>query len=372
MERKSMEKSKLKLLLNAEPFGFGPTAAIASIFPYLREGFEYMGYIGKNHTLDLQRGLPYEAVHDSTSMTPDEEMAIFRQYDILFTALDFEIAAKAKRVGLKVIVYDPLAWFWKTIPDILRETDLYLAQDFFGVAERLEKEPQKFPKTHIVPPIVSQKRDRKPGNIVLVNLGGLQNLLWADAYAELYASTVVDMLLDIIPKDERIIITASRVVTERLKDPRIKNYTRAEMYEILEDTKYAFMTPGLGNIYDAAKFSIPTIWLPPANDSQGQQIEILDAHHVVDARVDWKDFPGGRNIDYHDRQTEVIKNVIKNIVELQTDDIHRDLFRKILSEKLNRISGQEKSVTEGLLDRFGTGGAEKIAELVYKFGKSLI
>lgn len=30
------------------------------------------------------------------------------------------------------------------------------------------------------------------------------------------------------------------------------------------------MTPGLGNIYDAATFAKHVVWLPPANDSQGQ------------------------------------------------------------------------------------------------------
>lgn len=41
-------KNETRLLLNAEPFGFGPTAAIASFFPLLRPHFENIGYIGKN------------------------------------------------------------------------------------------------------------------------------------------------------------------------------------------------------------------------------------------------------------------------------------------------------------------------------------
>jgi len=37
MDRKNIKKSKQRLLLNAEPFGFGPAAAIASFFPYLKK-----------------------------------------------------------------------------------------------------------------------------------------------------------------------------------------------------------------------------------------------------------------------------------------------------------------------------------------------
>ena len=38
--------NKKRLLLNAEPFGFGPTAAIADCFPHLREHFGKVGYGG--------------------------------------------------------------------------------------------------------------------------------------------------------------------------------------------------------------------------------------------------------------------------------------------------------------------------------------
>ena len=59
-----MRKIKYKLLLNAEPFGFGPTAAIASFFSYLRKDFKFLGYLGKGHTLDLQMTLAYDAIYD--------------------------------------------------------------------------------------------------------------------------------------------------------------------------------------------------------------------------------------------------------------------------------------------------------------------
>ena len=72
MDSNDTQKLPLRLLLNAEPFGFGPTAAIAGFFPHLRGNFATIGYMGKKHTLDLQKGLPYDAIHDVTGTPKDE------------------------------------------------------------------------------------------------------------------------------------------------------------------------------------------------------------------------------------------------------------------------------------------------------------
>ena len=50
----------LKLLLTAEAFGFGPSAAIAQIFKFLREYVHTIAFAGTGHTLDIQRPLYYD------------------------------------------------------------------------------------------------------------------------------------------------------------------------------------------------------------------------------------------------------------------------------------------------------------------------
>jgi len=87
------------------------------------------------HTLDLQRGLPYDSVHDLTAKPLDEWRAVLSGYDAVLTALDNEVAILAVDAGLRVAIYDPLAWYFAEIPAVAKRT-LYLAQDFFGVAER--------------------------------------------------------------------------------------------------------------------------------------------------------------------------------------------------------------------------------------------
>lgn len=361
-----MARSQLKLLLNAEPFGFGPTAAIATFFPYIRETFEYVGYIGRNHTLDLQISLPYEAIHDVSNVSNEEIKKIICQYDVLVTALDFEIAEIAKSAGLKVIIYDPLAWYWRSIPKIVREIDLYLAQDFFGVRQRIEKDAGLFPKNiKIVPPIVTGKRGRISKRFTLISLGGLQNPLWSVDDALQYAKTFIEAIKECVSKDDELIIATSNAIVERLNDPGIRSYSRAEMISILENTKYAFMTSGLGNIYDVAEFDIPVIWLPPANDSQGQQITLLKNHNMSDGQIDWSDL-GGR-IDYFDEQAKVLKG-IKEMISL----IDHDFIVKAVRQNYDRISKKEISIIASLLDEFGVNGAQVVGESIFEYCKSKI
>jgi hypothetical protein len=368
MDKNATKKSNLKLLLNAEPFGFGPTAAIATIFPYLREKFEYIGYLGKNHTLDLQKNLPYEAIHDVSHLSEAEIKRIAGMYDIFLTALDFETAALAKSAGLRVIIYDPLTWYWKSIPEIVRESDAYFAQNFFGVTEKIEKDRSAFPGVvEIVPPIVSQKRRRSSGEYTLINLGGLQNPMWSVDDVFQYAETFIDALKECIPANEKVVIATSSAVALKLDDSGIRSYTRAEMYDLLEKTKYAFMTPGLGNMYDAAKFDIPTVWLPPANDSQGQQLDLLTKHAMSDGHVDWADL--GKPIGYFGEQTIVLE-CIKEAIYAAADN--RAAIKTAVGKAREGVCKKKSSSTSALLAAFGTGGAERIARLVFEYSQSRI
>ena len=356
-----MKTSERKLLLNAEPFGFGPSAAVASFFPFLRNAFQCIGYLGKNHTLDLQKDLPYDALHDISDMTDEQADEIIAEYDVFFTVLDCEMAERALALGLKVIMYDPLTWYWHEVPACIKRVNLYLTQDFFGVRERLANEPTLFPPdVHVVPSIVRAVEEKEEPQYVLINLGGLQNPLWSVEDTEQYARVVIQALQGSISANELIIATSSAVAM-RLDDPRVRSYSREKMGEIMKASKYAFMTPGLGNIYDAAAFDLPTVWLPPANDSQGQQLHILGKHDMADAWVDWEDM--GHPINYWDDQPRVLDTI--------RDAIHSaefgELFGGVVEKAHATVMDKETSQTSALLSEFGTGGAEEVAKRVIEF-----
>ncbi|NTW13882.1 MAG: hypothetical protein HGA31_02530 [Candidatus Moranbacteria bacterium] len=350
-----------RLLLNAEPFGFGPAAAIATFFPMFRERFGHIAYIGSGHTLDLQRPLPYDDIFDLSERSERDVDAVLSGYDVFLTATDFGMAERAKACGSTVIIYDPLTWYWKEVPAAVCGCDLYLPQDFFGVRERLASEPDAFPESvRVVPPIVAGRR-RSSGKHVLINLGGLQNPFWSVDEAVRYAESCVGAILGCVPPGDGIVIATSGAIARRLSDGRAKSYPRNGMLDILAETRYAFMTPGLGNIYDAAEYGIPVVWLPPANDSQGQQLELLRRNGMVDAVVDWSELDCP--IDYFAEQPEVLRNISEAVNGVSPAGALSDAVRC----SYEAVVGKNIGAAAGLLDKFGTGGAQAVVDAVCGF-----
>ena len=387
MARKNTEQPKQRLLLNAEAFGFGPTAAIADCFPFLRKHFSTIGFVGTGHTLDLQRPLAYDAIHDlslldsgacqSTTDRPVETPAetpaetnvdqelneIFAQYDIFLTALDFAMAEKALRQGLTVCIYDPLTWYWKTIPAVVSEVDLYIAQNFFGVEERLNSAEFAAAKWQTVAPIVGHEPENTLKDLILVNLGGLSNPLWSGNEALSYARRILEAVLPTLA-GQKVVVAANSAISSALAHLGAKNLSREQMQVVLQQAKYALMTPGLGNIYDAARFNTPTIWLPPANDSQGQQLALLNKSGLVDGLVDWHQILPIRAIDYSADQGAVLKSVAAAVEQAQGSKKAKIALTKLLRRQIKALP--QTSRLTALVEQFGSGGAQHVAELVYQ------
>lgn len=208
MAQNAMTKSSPRLLLNAEPFGFGPTAAIASFFPHLREEFSTIGYVGKHHTLDLQRSLPYDNIHDVSCMEKDERaevlLPIFEQYDVFLSAMDYKMVELAQQAGLKVFYYDALSWCWPEIAPGVQKADIYMGQNFFGVEERLKEVFGRSANAYTVSPIVPVAQTKNEKEHILINLGGLQNPFWPVEDIVVFAERIIDIVMEVIPENETI------------------------------------------------------------------------------------------------------------------------------------------------------------------------
>lgn len=372
-----MQASPHRLLLNAEPFGFGPSAAIAAFFPHLRPHFEKVGYLGKKHTLDLQRTLPYDEIHDVTG-TPKEDRReiydrVFAGYDILLTAMDHKVASYARNAGLTVYYYDALAWYWPDIPQNVREADLYLAQDFFGVRDRLKTVFAQHAAAYVVPPITPAVTPLPASerSHVLVNLGGLQNPFWPVDDVTHYARAIVGALRRAIPRGHNVVIAGPEAVAKRLPDLGIRTFPRRDMESVLAKSEMAFMTPGLGNIYDAAAFGIPTVWIPPANDSQGRQLDLIAASGMCDARIDWHDLGAHERIDYADSQPDVLARIAALSTRMVDDPGMLKALEGSASKAFAKLAGTHGSKTSALLQAFGRNGETAVAARVIAHARSL-
>ncbi|MFF2187891.1 hypothetical protein [Streptomyces sp. NPDC058155] len=398
-----------RLLLNAQPFGFGPPAATAALARELAPLSGELAYFGGGHTLDLQHRPPYHAVYGTTGLSDGERLAWLRRlaprYDLFVTAMDFEEAALARRAGLDVAVYDALTWFWPEIPATAGDVALYIAQDFFGVRERIAADPALRRNSVIVPPIIPLLpprqvwRPERPGDgrpedgrhrHVLLNLGGLQNPYWEPSDAAAYARLMLDAVRAAQPAGRSVVVTTSRGVTAALGDLEsrtevctdmptevrtdVRTDDRDTVLDLMSGAAYACMTPGLGNIYDAAATGVPTLWLPSANETHHLQARLLSEHGFCDARLDWPDLGGPADYDVPasspspvpEALTRAIVAVIRRLSDARGLPALRDRLADEVAKStagLGLAPGRARALTE----RFGHGGTGEAATALVRW-----
>ncbi|MEV0040254.1 hypothetical protein, partial [Streptomyces sp. NPDC050804] len=347
-----------RLLLNAEPFGFGPAAAVALLAAELAPDCGRIAYIGEGHTLDLQSRPPYHAIHDTTGLTEDERLARLRKlaprYDLFVTAMDSGMAALARRAGMGLAIYDALTWYWPALPAVAYEADPYIAQDFFGVRERVAADAALRERAVVVPPVIPPGRDWTAGRHVLVNLGGLDNPLWRPYDAVAYARLMLAAVRAGLPAGRPVVAVTNRGIAAALADPAVGTYDHGTMLELMSTAAYACMTSGLGNIYDAATTGVPTLWLPGANDSHTRQVRLLSEHGYCDAHLDWEDI--GLPVVDHTAPPAVVMREISGAVRRLAGE---QRLRERLAEELAGLTaglGRTPGKARALTDRFGHGG----------------
>jgi len=354
----------VKLLLNAESFGFGPTAAIADFFPYLRKSFQYIGFVGRGHSLDLQRSFEYDEIIDLSGREPSAFDAIVSEYDLFFTALHFDKAERAAALGIPTIIYDPLTWFWPEIPPVVaRKEVLYLAQGFHGVKKLIQDKEKKFGQPLVVPPLIKRVARESCPTILLLNLGGLINPFWSIQTCCDYAIAMIRAVKEVADPSLELRILCSSQVVRLIPDEGIQTFSREEVKTLLPQVRIAIQTPGLANIYDAAAHDLPTLFLPPANDSQGQQLDLLRDHDQVDACIDWDELPCGKKIRYRGEQKNVLEQIGYQVEHLACPETARCLS-VLIRDALEELTGDSPLRLPTLLDRFGEGGAEQVANFV--------
>lgn len=342
----------MKVLLNAESFGFGPSAAVAGIFNHLKD-FDFISqidYVGNGHSLDLQRKLEYGNIFEIDDDCDLEQ--IVSEYDIFLTALDFKKAGIAKSMGVKTIIYDTLLWYWRKIPAVLNDCDYYITQNFYGVEERVRQ--LGLQSYSVIPPTVQAKVDDSVADTVLINFGGLENPLWDLSISVQYIKNVLDAILPLL-SGERVEISCSKAHLPHLSQYPVKNYSYLEMQNILSRTKFLIATPGLGNIYEAANYEIPSLFLPPANDSQGQQLVILNQQGLISNKIDWVDL--NKSIDYKQSQQDVLNQIKTYIVDIDLLLLQKSVGMRLWNDENMKLSD--------LIDTFGSNGNECLRAVLF-------
>ncbi|WP_122418158.1 hypothetical protein [Pseudomonas viridiflava] len=366
-----------RILFNAEPFGFGPSAAIAAIAPYFL-GSGPHAYAGEQHSLDLQKHLPYQTIFNMTGHGLEDWDNTISGFDIVITAMDLDIANRSLSMGKRVVFYDALTWHWHAETQwpgiealIHHPRALYIAQDFIGVRERLEDiEPNHY---SIVPPITPHVTERHPRNtsdFVLLNLGGLKNPYIDDALLIDFARAITFALRQALGQGVKLHIVTSETIANALESTDAAPYPPEKVSRMLQHCTFAVCTPGLGNIYESAVAQTPVIWLPPVNDTQGLQLAHLRNAGLVDAELSWEML--GIPIDYTAPLQTCLDSIGDAISTLGCPE-RRAALDKEMADAVTYIGKCKKGRTFPLIERFGSGGdavaAQKIKEWIETSGQ---
>jgi hypothetical protein len=274
--------------------------------------------------------------------------------------MDWRIADLCVDCGIPVILLDALGWYWRPIPPIVERLSLYIAQDFVGVRERLSRELSGT-RMVIVPPMVTTRSPAQERDYYLLNVGGLSSPYLFDQtiiqFGKLCASAT--SRLSVLPWHR----LGNGLLVEGAGEFGFETVSPECALDLLSGCRVVVLTGGLGNIFDVASLrSIPAVFLPPFNDSQGQQLRLLQEQDLLDAWVDWHDV-GFDPIDYSADQPSVMRAIAENTEALAFDDLLRATFIDKVAAAVQRVENREPRLSR-LLEELGNGGISAAANAI--------
>ena len=297
------------LLCTAENFGFGPAAALERLVPHLRQQGLALEYAGCGITLDLHRNNPaYAATHALDARAPAGGQALrhlLRSRRALLSVCDIQAAEAGCAAGAFVVLYDILAWFRRPVPAVFAQVNLLLCPRFFGLQSHLAA--HGITHAQEVAPLIPaalppQEAYRRP---VLLNLGGLRTPFTSDDQCAAYAQAVIDAVR-LATGVEAPTVLVSQQIGARLQRAEVHTVSAQETRVWLASADLAFMTSGLGNIFDAAGQGARVCFLPPMSDSQGLQAIALRERRLVPLTLDWHDLVPQPPINYTKSKQETV------------------------------------------------------------------
>jgi len=127
-------------------------------------------------------------------------------------------------------------------------------------------------------------------------------------------------------------------------------------------------SPALGNIYEGSSMSKKVIWLPAANDSQGQQLQLLRQHGMADYFIDWADiFELTKPINYFDSQDKVMKEIAYYMKRLSDEPLAQERFKMLLWQNFQQTEKTSPPHLGKLVETFEVYGTKMEAETILQW-----
>lgn len=305
----------MKMLMVAEPFGFGPVGSVMSCRRQLASrpiAFRFAGPTFAQDILDegsFERCTLFERPSHSRL---DEDIA---WADIVWSATEPETLVRGARAGKRVVYYDPLFWFWPKVPPVYVPGMVYLCQNFPGVTERIRTlAPEVRNCMRVVAPASFSPLETLPSKkpLLLVNLCGLQNPLHpVRGYTELVARCLRVALSGTRWASVLVVGRQEELARVEVHDDRMtcRSVPHGQMLRWMASADFVLSSPGLNSAMEAMGLGVPVAFLPPQNATQARQLEQFAAHELAPAGLDWGSLCGPHRRWSELDETEAIKEL---------------------------------------------------------------
>lgn len=271
--------SSVPIAFIAAPYGFGPTSKAIAISSHLPLSTQ-RDYFGDGPPLELARGSgTFSRCIKLDFAAPTEAVAdILRNYRTLVFVNTARFLSAVSRRGTSVVFVDTLAWLRHPCPAGLPAISAYFAQRFFDhpFASTLASATAFRPTGAIVPlPLGGPRRPGVPApKSPLVHCGGLCSPVMRPGASEAFVmhlcaalnQTGLSMRI-ILPRHMHGVFLAH--ATNRLS---LVECSPMDVRYHIEGSEFALTTSGIEFTYESVLLRTPTLFLPPFNETQLQQL----------------------------------------------------------------------------------------------------
>jgi len=349
---------KIKIVIQAIPFCFGPGAQALAIGNELRQR------LGKDlELIALGIGTTYEFLKMSGSFNEiyrySSEKSISKKIKKILTEADkiigigdFEFIDQVYDLNRKVDFVDPLFWMWGEFPRNISKCNQYYAVDFPGVRKSVNEYNLEFPK-RLKPIIVSQiceyehKKIQREKGVFLIQFGGVDNPMGINIYTMLAMIEEISKSIKGVPSVKKILVRGGskimKIISKKIRriDPRIEIGTseHEQLLKELSGCEAVLTIPGMSIVYEAFASKTPLMFILPLNYSQHRQTEAYKKLFQSFSIVSWEDFVGYKTLPKGIPEREAIQKSIEMGKQFYSDNKAREKFK---AEVLKFIRNEDK------------------------------
>lgn len=370
-----------RILIYAAPFSYGPTGKALSLASHLKDYYD-IDFAGYDTSREL---IALDALSTSKNFEPIPLESLsdkrLESYSLIISCSDLGLALKARRLGIKSVMFDSVFW-WRSpkVEDIL-SIDAYIVQDFLGVNKAIDSLKNKPYNLHKVGAVFRKSIDlvEKTSNQtkkILINYGGIESPYIRVPINSKYPFIITDMLSPLFKakSDFEFLVTGRHHVMEALASEyqhhdnvRFKTLEHYAFLSCIGSSDLVITTPGIETFYETVYLGKSSVLLLPHNSTQYLQLLAL-----IDAGIEspichygyyGRDFTYKRSID----ESEEVRDVIENLNSLYSSQKflsnYLDNLYDLINNRLTKSDIYEVRKQQ-YLTKTGTNGGQSVVEII--------